>query len=89
MTIDELISELEDARAELSGSAEVRIAYQQAYPLRGTIARVTVPEPEPYGDDESAPGQEDDGSMLWLAAGSVSGRENPYGPAWAWNSRIA
>lgn len=44
MTIDELIEELENARDDLGGHAEVRIAYQQNYPLRGTIARVTAPD---------------------------------------------
>jgi hypothetical protein len=84
MTIDELIAELEDARETLGGQASVRIAYQQNYPLRGTVAAVTVPDDEPYSDDDSAPGQDDDAQMCWIAVGAAPYDENPYGPAWAW-----
>jgi hypothetical protein len=88
-TLDELISELEDAREDLGGGAEVRVAYQQSYPLRGTVACVTIPpDPDdPYPADERAPGQEEDGRMVWLAVGSAPYRENPYGPEWAWQGR--
>lgn len=45
MTLDELIEKLEDARVEFdSGEVEVRISYQPSWPLRGTVAAVTVPE---------------------------------------------
>jgi hypothetical protein len=37
-----------------------------------------------YGPDETAAGQENDGTFLWLAAGEVPDRENPYAPGWAW-----
>jgi hypothetical protein len=85
MTIDDLISELEQARDELGGHAEVRVAYQQNYPLRGTIARMTVPDVEnPYDEGTAAPGQDGDAHMAWLAVGSAPYDENPYGPEWAW-----
>jgi hypothetical protein len=84
MTIDELISELEEARDELGGEAEVRVAYQQNYPLRGAVAAVTVPGEEPYDEGESAPGQDNDANMCWIAVGSVPYPENSYGPSWAW-----
>jgi hypothetical protein len=87
-TIDEMIAELEEAREDLGGDAEVRVAWQQQYPLRGTVERVTVPNgPDPddnYDEGESAAGQENDGKFLWLAAGTVDYNENPYGPKWAW-----
>lgn len=89
MTLDELIQELESAREDLGGDAEVRIAYQENYPLRGTVARVTVPEmDDPYSDGESATGQEKDGSMVWIAVCSAPYDENPYGPAWAWTGEF-
>lgn len=85
MTIDDLIAELEDARENLGGDAEVRVAYQENYPLRGTVARVTVPEDEdPYDEGERAVGQDADGGMVWIAVGSAPYDENPYGPRWAW-----
>lgn len=84
MTIDELIEMASDARDQLGGDAEVRIAYQPNYPLRGDLVAVTVPEEDPYDEGECAAGQENDERMLWLAAGAVSYGENPYGPAWAW-----
>ncbi len=85
MTLDEMISELEDAREDLGGDAEVRVAYQPNYPLRGTVAAVTVPDTDdPYSEGEAAPGQEHDGHMAWIAVGPVYGDENPYGPEWAW-----
>ncbi len=84
-TIDDLIAELEEARETLGGDAEVRVAYQPNWPLRGTIARVTVAEfDDPYAEGETAPGQEKDGKLLWIAVGSAPYDENPYGPRWAW-----
>ena len=88
MTIDELIELASDAREDLGGDAQVRIAYQPGYPLRAALDYVTVPfsiDPaELYGRDETAAGQEDDGRFLWLATGDLPDRENRYAPGWAW-----
>jgi hypothetical protein len=88
MTIDELIELAEDARQDLGGHAQVRIAYQPGYPLRAALRCVTVPpstDPSDlYGPDKTAAGQENDGTFLWLAAGDLPDRENPYAPGWAW-----
>jgi hypothetical protein len=83
LTIDELIELASEAREDLGGDAQVRIAYQPGYPLRAALQYVTVP-PELYGPDESAAGQENDGTFLWLATGDLPDRENPYAPQWAW-----
>ncbi len=37
-----------------------------------------------YSPDETAAGQQNDGTFLWLAAGDIPDRENPYAPGWAW-----
>jgi len=88
MTIDELIELAGEAREDLGGDALVRIAYQPGYPLRAALQWVTVPfstDPaELYGPDETAAGQENDGTFLWLVTGDLPDRENPYAPAWAW-----
>ena len=88
MTIDELIELAEDAREDLSGDAQVRIAYQPGYPLRAALSCVTVPpSTDPadlYGPDETVAGQKNDGTFLWLATGDLPDRENPYAPEWAW-----
>ena len=39
---------------------------------------------ELYGPDETAAGQENDGTFLWLATGDLPDRENPYAPGRAW-----
>ena len=88
MTIDELMDELQDARHQMGGHAEVRIAYQPAWPMRAAVARVTVPAEVDadrlYDEGERAAGQDEDGRMVWLAAGEAPYGENPYGPRWAW-----
>jgi len=88
MTIDQLIELARDAREDLGGDAQVRIAYQRGYPLRAALQYVTVPfstDPaELYGPDETAAGQQNDGTFLWLATGDLPDRENPYAPPWAW-----
>jgi hypothetical protein len=84
MTIDQLIEELEAARDDLGGNAEVRIAYQENWPLRGAVAAVTLPSEAPYDEDEDAPGQDADDKMAWIAVGSAPYDENPYAPRWAW-----
>ena len=88
MTIDELIELATEAREDLGGDAQVRIAYQPGYPLRAALGFVTIPystDPdELYGHDEQAAGQQHDGTFLWLAAGDLPDRENPHAPGWAW-----
>ena len=88
MTIDELIELASEAREDLGGDAEVRIASQPGWPLRAALAYVTIPpstDPSDlYGPDETAAGQENDGRYLWLATGDLPDRENPYAPEWAW-----
>ena len=88
MTVDELIELANEAREDLGGDAQVRIAYQPGYPLRTALQYVTVPySTDPcdlYGPDETAAGQQDDGRFLWLATGDPSDRENLYAPGWAW-----
>lgn len=85
MTIDQVIEQLSEARDVLGGEADVRAAFQPSWPMRGTISYVTVANSDdPYGDGETAPGQENDTKMVWLALGSVDYGENPYGPRWAW-----
>jgi hypothetical protein len=88
MTIDELIELAVEAREDLGGGAQVRVAYQRGYPLRAALQYVTVPystdSAELYGPDETAAGQQNDGTFLWLATGDLPGQENPYAPGWAW-----
>jgi hypothetical protein len=90
MTINELIELAEDAREDLGGDAQVRIAYQPGYPLRAALHCVTVPystgPSDLYGADEIAAGQQNDGTFLWLATGDLPAGENPYAPEWAWLS---
>jgi hypothetical protein len=88
MTIDELIDLAAEAREELSGDAQVRIAYQPGYPIRAALRYVTIPPgtgpDDLYAQDETAAGQENDGTFLWLAIGDLPDGENPYAPGWAW-----
>ena len=88
MTIDQLIELAVEGREDLGGDAQVRIAYQRGYPVRAALQYVTVrPSTDPselYGPDETAAGQQNDGTFLWLAAGDLPDRENPYAPGWAW-----
>lgn len=90
MTIDELIELAAEARGELGGDAQVRIAYQPGYPIRAALAYVTIPHStnpsDLYGEDEMATGQQNDGTFLWLATGDLPDGENPYAPEWAWTS---
>jgi hypothetical protein len=90
MTIDELIELAAEARGELGGDAQVRIAYQLGYPIRAALAYVTIPHStnpsDLYGEDETASGQQNDGTFLWLATGDLLDGENLYAPEWAWTS---
>jgi hypothetical protein len=89
MTIGDLIQQLEEARDDLGGDPEVRIAYQPNWPLRAAVAYVTIPpcsDPgDLYGEGEAAPGQDKDGRFCWIAASDAAPwDENPYAPRWAW-----
>ena len=89
MTIDQLIELATEAREELGGDAEARIASQPGWPLRATIACMTIPRStdaaDLYAEGETAAGQQDDGTFLWLATGGVPDGESPYAPQWAWD----
>jgi hypothetical protein len=74
-TLDELISQLEEARDEAGGDVQVRVACQPGWPLRGTIETLTV-----TGDQD----EPDDPRTLWIALGSAPCDENPYAPHAAW-----
>jgi hypothetical protein len=50
MTIDELIELAQEAREDLGGDAQVRIALQPAYPLRAALLYVTIPYSTDQGD---------------------------------------
>jgi hypothetical protein len=88
MTIDELITLVEEAREDLGGDAQVRIACQPGYPVRAALAYVTIPHStdpaELYGPDETASGQGNDGTFLWLATGDLPDGENLNARGWAW-----
>ena len=88
MTIDELIELVSEAREDLGGDAEVRIASQPGWPRRAALACVTVPRStDPsglYGADETAAGQVKDGTFLWLATGDLPAGEYSFAPEWAW-----
>jgi hypothetical protein len=60
MTIDELIALAKEAREDLGGDAEVRIASQPGWPLRAALACLTIPHStdpaDLYGADEAAAG---------------------------------
>ena len=88
MTIDELIELAQDAREDLGGGAQVRIAYQPGYPLRAALGYVTVPfstDPaELYGPDETAAGQQNDGRSCGSPRATSPTGRTPTRPAWAW-----
>ena len=81
MTIDELITLVEEARENLGGDAQIRIASQPGWPLRAALGCVTVPQSadpdDLYAADEHAAGQQNDGTFLWLATGDLPDGENP------------
>lgn len=88
MTIDELISDLEDARENMGGGTEIRVAYQPNWPLRATISNTTIPDdPDDMNDDPDAEEdpRDDDRDFFWIALGEGQPYgERPYAPEWAW-----
>lgn len=88
MTLDELILQLqaiqEDIDPENEG-IEIRVAYQQNYPLRASLKNVTVlSEGEEEGDEEAGEEPSDGKKTVWLALGDIYGSESPYAPSAAW-----
>jgi hypothetical protein len=87
MTIDELITLAEEAREDLGGDAQVRIACQPGYPVRAALQYVTIPHrtdpAELYGQDETAPARATTArSSGWPPATSRTARTptHPSGP---------
>jgi hypothetical protein len=87
MTINELISMLEDYRDEIGGDAEVRLMTQQNWPFENSIHGLVsgnqineaTNEDEGDEDDEYEGDVEDDG-VLYI----VEGRQLGYGTKLAW-----
>ena len=57
MTIDELIALAEEAREDLGGDAQVRIACQPGYPVRAALQYVTIPHSSTDPGESLRPGR--------------------------------
>jgi hypothetical protein len=96
INLTELIDQLTELRDELGEDAAVRVAYQQSWPLRGTIAAVTSSmdiartkaEDDEVEDVDAAVAADTEGEpkTVWIAIGPASYSENPYAPKEVWNS---
>jgi hypothetical protein len=75
MTIDELISRLEEYRDTLGGEAEVRLMTQQAWPFENEIRGLASGEEIHGSDDDEA-----EGAVVFL----VEGGQRGYGSKHAW-----
>jgi hypothetical protein len=83
-TLDDVIAALQDARDLLGGSAAVRIAHNNRWPLRLSVAAVTV-QSDPDADSPDDPADIADRRYCWIATGVLPGtNESPYAPRWAW-----
>lgn len=85
-TLDELITELEDAREALGGDAPVRIARQPGWPLRGMVAAVTTADDPDAGGGPHGELPGGDSRICWIASTDEGAAydEDPYAPRWAW-----
>ena len=86
MTINELISMLEDYRDEIGGDAEVRLMTQQNWPFENSIHglvsgnQINEATNKDEGDDDEYEGDVDDDGVLYI----VEGRQLGYGTKLAW-----
>lgn len=87
MTIDELISRLEDYRDEIGGESEVRMMTQQNWPFENLIcglasgAEINESAGDEEGDEDESDGDVESDSVLYI----VEGRQTGYGSKLAWN----
>lgn len=91
MNINELIELLEEAKdiAPHAGETEVRIAYQESYPIAGVIGAISVADPfDDEGDDNPGLDLSGHDGKLWIAASPMPYGENPYGPDFAWTGAV-
>ena len=77
MTLDELISRLEEYRETLGGEAEVRLMTQQAWPFENEIRGLASGE-EIHGSDDDEGESED--TVVFI----VEGGQRGYGSKHAW-----
>jgi hypothetical protein len=92
--VDELIDQLEGIKDQYGGEAEIRIAFQPSWPLRGTIASVQHGMDLEFCDEDGYLRQEDPNDeapevrqYVWIAIDQVGGHsEHPYAPREAWQS---
>lgn len=83
MTIDQLITRLEEYREELGGEIEVRLMTQSHYPFENTIAGVASGQEINEGGDEQNPADDGDvehDHMVYLC----EGQQLCYGTKRAW-----
>ena len=87
MTIDELISRLEDYRDEIGGESEVRMMTQQNWPFENLMcglasgAEINESAGDEEGDEDESDGDVESDSVLYI----VEGRQIGYGSKLAWN----
>ena len=88
MTIDELIELAAKHARTWAATPRSGSPTSPATPCAPRSRCVTIPHStdpsDLYGADETAAGQENDGTFLWLATGDLPDGENPYAPGWAW-----
>jgi hypothetical protein len=84
MTIDELISRLEDYRDEIGGDAEVRLMTQQSWPFEnsvcGLVSGAEINDLSEDDEEDDADGTDD--SILYI----VEGQQIGYGTKRAWEA---
>jgi hypothetical protein len=85
MTIDELISRLEECRDEFGGEAEVRLMTQQNWPFENGIHGVTsgreINQASEEDTDEDDCDDADDDATVYI----VEGSQIAYGSKRAWD----
>ncbi|MCL2732311.1 MAG: hypothetical protein FWE15_20095 [Actinomycetia bacterium] len=84
MTLDQMIAALEEAREEMGGGAEVRIAHQPEYPI--ALAAEGVRTVRDVDDEDQAEEAAADGHdrFAWIATEPPRDDASPYAPRWAW-----
>lgn len=84
------VFELIEALEQLPGDLDIRIAYQQSYPLTATLHNVAVEVVQFDCQDSAIVGVDDleddqEAACVWLAASDCPWNISPYAPRDVWN----
>jgi len=86
MTVNEMIERLQEAAEDGFGDCELRLAFQERWPLQFTVRGIATPDDESRGMGEPDEEPSVAASVVYIVEGDHPRDDSPYAPVWAFTA---